>query len=133
MSILTFSFLAKGTCFLRFLRTLICFNVIFPEIHIGTHKMVSCRSQKCKYTQNPGQGLRNLVQSKPGSLCQGRTWTGLLRILSRDKLALKSKDSILFLPQGQCNISNIGRTKTSLLKNPQVPTPAACILLKSLK
>lgn len=47
---------------------LVSFNAIFPEIYIGIHKMVSYRSQKCKYTQDPGQG-RNLTQSKPRSVC----------------------------------------------------------------
>lgn len=82
----------------------------------------------------PGQGLLKLVQSQPGSV-GGREGRGenRLRILSRDKLALKSKDSILFLPHDQCHINYIGRTKTSLLKNPQVPTPAASTLIKSLE
>lgn len=44
-------------------------------LNIGTHKMVSYRSPKCKSTQSPS-GL-HLAQSELGSVCEGRMWTGL--------------------------------------------------------
>lgn len=64
--------------------------------------MVSYRSRKCKYTQVRGF---DLLRSQPGSVCEGRTWTDRLRILSREQLALKSEDAILFLPRDQCHVN----------------------------
>lgn len=53
-------------------KDLVSFNVIFPEIYIGTHKMVSYRSPKCKYTQSPGQGLTNPSTVRAWVCVQGK-------------------------------------------------------------
>lgn len=55
--------------------------MFFTEIHIGTHKMVSNRAPKCKYTQ----AWDSVVYSpSPVSLCERTLWTDLL---SRNQLA----------------------------------------------
>lgn len=89
--------------------------------------MVSFGSQKCKYTQV--RGLTSYSPS-PGRLWEGRVWTDMPQILSREKLALKSKDSILFLPRGQHSIKDIGKTKTALLKKSTGTNTSSLYLIK---
>lgn len=72
-------------------------------------------------------------KSEPGFVRAREGHGQLLRTLSRDKLALKIRTSTFFSPHTNVIVIIIGRTKASLLKNPQVPTAAASVLLESLK
>lgn len=92
--------------------------------------MVSFGSQKCKYTQV--RGLTSYSPS-PGRLWEGRVWTDMPRILSREKLALKVRTRSFSSPVVNTVLRILAELKQHYWKNPQVPTPAASILLKSLK
>lgn len=92
--------------------------------------MVSFGSQKCKYTQV--RGLTSYSPS-PGRLWEGRVWTDMPRILSREKLALKVRTRSFSSPAVNTVLRILAELKQHYWKNPQVPTPAASSLLKSLK